>query len=580
MLQKTLSQWALGCFGSLLCLALLLPNHYQPWLSFHQEWLTVIAFSPLMAWALWRQCREAQPRLPWLVVAALFGVLWAALQWFAGRLSFYSDALLAAAYWLLLAASVLAGRQVAKRNNAWFDGAGALPFWLAWVFAGILSLAVALHQWLDLSYFGLFVIDLPPGSRPFANLAQPNHLATLFLLSLTGALYLYEARKTSAPTACALIVCICFGLAMTQSRSVLLGLLLLGIVFYATRQRYRLRTPAWGFAALIFVYLSLSLAWPWINQALLLGNDVQSVFDRTTPGIRLIFWRSALDAIVLKPWMGWGFGQINWAQQATALAYPATHTFFSSAHNIALDLILWMGIPGAALIFVLLGLHVHDGWKSAAPDHAAWAAWAGLASLCGHALVEFPLFYAYFLVPAGFLLGWLSSGGACGVSLANWKLPQRIGVALLALLALVFFPKLTAEYFSWEDDFRNLRFEVLKYSNVQPAFQPDVVLLDQIAAMHRVDRQQPSSDMAVDALALFQKNADRHPSSYALLRNAYASALNGRPEAAQRSLQLLCSLHSKALCAEARRQWNDKASNEQPLLRLVAFPPAPALDAQ
>ena len=37
--------------GLVLCLAYLLPNHYSPWLSFHQELVAAIAFAPLLAWA-------------------------------------------------------------------------------------------------------------------------------------------------------------------------------------------------------------------------------------------------------------------------------------------------------------------------------------------------------------------------------------------------------------------------------------------------------------------------------------------------------------------------------------------------
>ncbi|WP_265257922.1 PglL family O-oligosaccharyltransferase [Verminephrobacter aporrectodeae] len=572
MVQQKLTKWALYWFGYLQCIALLLPNHYLPWIGFHQEWLSVIAITPLLAWSLWVQYTDPPPRMPWLVPAALLGALLAVLQWFAGRLAFHGDAIMAAAYWLLFAACVLAGRQVAAHDKLLFGGAGAVPFWLAWVFAGILSLAMALHQWLDLSYFSLFIIDFPAGGRPFANMAQPNHLATLFLLSLTGALYLYEVQRINSLTACALVLCFCQGLAMTQSRSVFLGLAFAGIAFYTIRFRHRLRTPAWGFGVLILAYLAFSMAWPWMNEALLLSNAAQSSLDRMEPGIRVILWASALDAIALKPWMGWGFGQIGMAQQATALAYPATHTFFSSAHNIFLDLVLWMGIPGSLVFFVFFGMHLRDCRISAINPKASWAAWTGLACISGHAMVEFPLFYAYFLVPAGFLLGSLSAGATHGVSIRIGKSFHRIGILLLSLSGLLFLPKLTMEYFSWESDWRNVGFELSRFSVSEPAYEPRLTLLDQIATMHKVGRQKPTSNMSDDELEMFKRNADRYPSSIALLRYAYAAALNGKAEVAQHSLKLLCSMHTKAMCDHAHQQWKQDSASKWPILQSVAFP--------
>ncbi|QNP58610.1 PglL family O-oligosaccharyltransferase [Paenacidovorax monticola] len=561
-------QWASYWFAGVLGIALLLPNHYQPWLSFHQEWLTVLALAPLLGWTLWQHSSRVQSKLPWLVVGALFCTVVASIQYALGRLYFYSDALMASAYWLLFAGAILAGQHVGQN----YAEKGLQSFWLAWIAAGILSWAMALHQWLDLQYFGLFIVELPPNGRPFANLAQPNHLATLLLFSLAGAIYLYEIRTISSWTLGGLVAILCQGLVMTQSRSALLGLTLGTVVFGLMPRHCRPRLPLWGFGAIVLVYLAWALSWPIINTTLLLTDNVHSALGRTSPGIRTIYWLSALEAIIQKPWLGWGFGQIGMAQQATALHYPATHTFFSSAHNILLDIMLWMGVPCSLILLSLLYLHLRDGWNAMLTPSVSGTAWIALAFMTGHALVELPLFYTYFLIPTGFLLGVIFKDAHSGSTMYWARKYCKATTTFLILLFIAVFCKITAEYFTWEENWRTVRFHLQKYSNSEVPTNPKLILLDQIATMQEVALSQPSREMDTLALEKFRQNAARYPSSLAQLRYAYAAGLNHQPEAAAHTLKLLCSLQTQAICNSARKEWMEAAHSKWPELQSIAFP--------
>jgi O-antigen ligase len=571
--SKLLSS-AMGWFCCLLCLAVLVPNHYQPWLGFHQEWLAVIALLPVAVWALCQQYCSPPSAISWMTVAALLGSTIALFQLATGRIYFLSDSLMAMLYWLLLAVSALVGqRLIAHENTLRSPEARLQPFWWAWVAAGLVSWAMALHQWLDSPYFGLFIIDMPPGGRPFANLAQPNHLATVLLLSITGTLFLRETRQLGRITTGALLVVFCFALAMTQSRHVILGLGLWCLVFHGMRSRHGLTLPKWTHVAVVTLYVVCTLAWPKINDLLLLMDNAQSALQRSEAGVRPIYWASALEAISMRPWVGWGFGQIGLAQQATALNYPATYTFFSSAHNFALDLMLWMGVPATLLFCFFLYKHVADSIKLP-PTKAQWASWSGLACILGHALVELPLVYSYFLIPAGFMLGSIVRIDS-GLAVArSWKNIRRFLIVLGGIISIVLLFKLTTEYWYWEEDWRNARFQMLRYEGATQEAEPEWIVLDQIAAMHHAARHKPERNMLESELEAYKKNAERFPSSLALLRYAYAAGLNGRPEAATHSLQILCSLHKPAVCNAARKEWAAASKNEWPELDLINFPDA------
>ncbi|MBE2244614.1 MAG: hypothetical protein IAE86_17805, partial [Burkholderiaceae bacterium] len=78
-----------------LCLGLLLPGHYPPWVSFQQQWLAALGVALVGASAL-RAARGAGG-ITWPAAArvtlAVSAVPW--LQWAAGQIVFASDALLA-----------------------------------------------------------------------------------------------------------------------------------------------------------------------------------------------------------------------------------------------------------------------------------------------------------------------------------------------------------------------------------------------------------------------------------------------------------------------------------------------------
>src|SRR5690606_30949599 len=100
--------------------------------------------------------------------------------------------------------------------------------------------------------------DLRPGGRPYANLAQPNNLATLLLFGLLASVYLRECavlgRFPSALCSCLLL----FGIALTQSRTAVLGLLVLaGWLLFARRCGWSTRSRE------LFIGLAVFFAMLW-----------------------------------------------------------------------------------------------------------------------------------------------------------------------------------------------------------------------------------------------------------------------------------------------------------------------------
>ena len=153
-----------------------------------------------------------------------------------------------------------------------------------------------------------------------------------------------------------------------------------------------------GFAAVV-------VCWSAINHEFGLANPA-TLAERSNTGLRVRLWQAMFEAIGRSPWVGWGWNQVSLGHLAVAFEHDAGQRVFLNAHSIVLDLPMWMGIPLAAVVLVLAAAWLvrqlrvcHDGVR--------WSLLLAVAAIGLHALTEYPLDYAYFLLTLGLLVGTL-----------------------------------------------------------------------------------------------------------------------------------------------------------------------------
>lgn len=554
-----------------LVLTFLLPNHYEPWTSFHSEFGAALAFTPIMLWAAWRR-----GPLPALAVAALVWAVVPMLQMLLGQIFFAGDGWMAALYLSGAGMVVVAGARW-QRNEPATAGAldGLAPIWVALLAAALLSVGIALHQWLGLIQLGIFGAELPPGERAFANLGQPNQFATLLLMGLAALLALFEAGRVHARIALVGAAFLVIGMVLTGSRSVLLALAWLWPSYWLMKGRCRMRTQSVAVVGVSLFYALAMALWPSLNEILLLPSGRSTVLDRLdSPGVRTVYWQSMLDALSRAPWAGYGWSQIGLAQTATALDYPATHTSFDSAHNLILDLLLWNGLPlGVAAVG---GLVVWFVWQvRQCRDSQSWSALIAIGFVFSHAMVEYPLNYAFFLLPVGFLMGALS---AAHPSTADKKcdrlaLPlQRASFALVGVFALAMVVKIGWEYPVWEQDWRNVRYQEARIGDPIFVDLPHPILLTQLRELMRLSRTDVKPGMTDAELEWIRQVSGRFGFPSLMYRYALALGLNHRPAEAVLALRRLCTMHSRAKCVAAEANWLEMGHDKFPELTHIAFP--------
>lgn len=543
--------------------AWLTPTHELPWTSFHAELAMALAALLGGAWVLWRARRLNSSVLPALTWMTLLVALIPLAQLGAGIIVFRGDVTLACLYLLGFALAQIVGYRAAE---AW--GLEHTLEAFAWVVVtgALASVWLALYQWQQLEYLGLYASDMSIGARPFANLNQPNQLATLLVLGLIATACLFDAGRFRPWVAFLMVALLGFGLAMTQSRAGLLEVPVVGALLLAGRGRLnrRLRRPQVVIA--LAVVLAMPLVWEAVRDVTShpAGRELAVMFQA---GARVAHWSAMLDAITREPWLGYGWNQGAAAQLAVALDHPAAPAVFYYGHNLVLDLLVWNGAPLGLAIAIGLGLWFSKALRRAG-DSATLLALAGVVAVFVHALVEFPLYYAFFLLPVGLLMGGISAVAMprAALNAPAWLAPALMVIACVALTVL------TSDYLGLEEDVRSLRFEQARIGIDRPPHELSrPVLLTQMSAFTRFARTPERRGMSDAELKAMAAVVQRFPSGANAVRYAAALALNDKAGQASDALRSVCKMSRAPECEAMKALWR-AIGGRQPVIGRVPWP--------
>lgn len=536
----------------------LLPNHYRPWVSFHSEAVAGAALTLLITGLL--LARPGDLRWPtvaqWVVVAAM--VPW--LQWATGICLFAGDALLVS-YFLVGWSMAIAFGYYLSRDDV---KSGRLALMHSLWIAALLSAMVGLLQWLKLEYLvGLFISYTDFGDRPMGNLAQPNQLATLLLIGIVALSYVYEHNAIGRVGLSLGVGFMTAVLVMTQSRSGILGALVIASFFFAKRSRLATRLSATQVVLWIALFVAATLTFPSLDRALMLGAERPAMSVTTE---RILIWRQVMEGIANAPWVGYGWNQTPSAHMVGALVHPGDFTF-SYAHNVLLDIVAWNGVPLGGLMIALGTYWFLSRLRRLAGLDAVYAM-ACLLPFTVHSLVEFPFAYTYFLFSAGIMMGLVEAS----------MLPARAGLTSRRLAGFVLSvwavlgAYMVYEYLLIEEDFRVVRFENMRVGKTDTTYQvPDVWMLSHMATMLKVARQPAVPSMTPKQMDDLRRVSARFPWGALNLRYAVAQGLNGDPVGARKTMQMIRNMYGPGFYSAATEVWSERAKT-YPQLQAVALP--------
>ena len=328
---------------------------------------------------------------------------------------------------------------------------------LAWLCAGILSSAISLLQ-----YFG-FADQFTPwisGAKlgeAYANLRQRNQFASLTNMALVAILALLAGTRLASGRlfawfAIAAVALLATGNAASSSRTGLLQLLLVGVLF-GTWGHWRNRQVRNVLLLAVLVYALAIVALPWLAGADL---SVQGMLARLRAGdsvcaSRITLWSNVLHLIAQKPWLGWGWGELDYAHYVTLYDGARFCDILDNAHNLPLHLAVELGVPVALLVCGALVWWVcsQRPWNERHP--ARQLAWAVLALIGLHSLLEYPLWYGPFQMAVGLCLYLLWRNPCESVTVVKTsKYASNSALAPVARSLLAIIVIATSGYAAWD----------------------------------------------------------------------------------------------------------------------------------
>lgn len=536
----------------LLLMAVLMPVHVLPWVSWANEWPLFLC----VGWAamvLSTRRNDSPIPVPQAVLAGLAVLVCG--QAVCGVIPFAGDAVVLVLYLWGLAVAIQLGYSARHLQKLVHVLA------LAVCTLAVISVLIAIVQALGLGGSYEWINPMSQHRRPGANLGQPNHLGTWIVWGLASLGYLWQSTQNQeAPRrwqwpATLVFALLLFGVALTESRTGLLTASLVNggwLVAHWSRQsawqRVRALTPLivlWSMAW--YIPRFLNLYWQEDGGSMGAGLNLQA-------GTRLEIWPQLLQAVWMQPWRGWGLRNVSEAHNAVLDQFGQSEPF-TYAHNIVLDLAIGMGIPLTVCLLVLVGVWLYRR-VLAARSAQHWYCLAMLLALAVHSMLEYPFSYAYFLFPAGLLIGILERE----LSLtSHWRLPRLIRL-LVSAVAVIGMVAVAVEYLQVEEDFRVARFEALRVGSTPDDYvRPKVHLLTQLDAMLIATRTVPQPNMSKAEIDLLRKAAMRFPWTAIQGRYALSLALNGNIPEAQRQLKVIRTLYGDKMVQSFRVQWQEKA---------------------
>lgn len=378
----------------------LIPIHYNPWLTFLSE---VLVFSSCVF--LFLASFKEKIILPKILIPVFLLSFLPLFQFFLGQVYFFSHAIINTTYLLTLFLIIVVVFNIVNKNEykkSYFF------IQLNWMFVvvGSISAYFTIYQWLNLDSYITFITPLV-GSRPFANFAQPNNLATFQIIAFLGLIYLNLKRKVNFYLFFILTITFIFSIALTQSRTAVVALISLSLVFIIFRKIAHTKVLVYySFSVITYFILSIYLVNISGFIAKIFGLNIVNISSSVERGVsssgRIDFWIQMFYAILERPWFGYGWNQTALAQYQNMEKYPIS-VWIASSHNLLVDIIVWCGIP-IGVSFILYSSYLIFSSILKIKKVEELFAFCMIVTLLVHSMLEYPLHYAYFLMPFGIFI--------------------------------------------------------------------------------------------------------------------------------------------------------------------------------
>ena len=520
-------------FGLLLFTAYLLPFHVHPFRSYYNDALLVVGILVLAFYiSIVRQWRLVSLGA---VPLAVVGVILLQAMWIQHQDLF--DLLFPCIYLALATIAIVVGASLSDNNEKRIQLASTIA--AAFFIAGVFSVLAQFFQVLEfnVSPFVMYIGNIGSIGRPYANIAQPNQLALILCFALAATYLLYQQNFLGRFSSLVAILFLLVGTVLTQSRIGWIIIPSFSVFLWRDSKESRV-IPRQFLLIFPVIYFAMVFMLPYVVA--LFGQSGGSLVEHIGGrSERSVLWKQAWYMAADHPWLGVGW--FNFGQEQVRIAADFTSsTYAEHAHNIVLNLAAEIGWP-ITLCFSF-GF-VWWFWETCIrPAATKQANFAGLCLIAAfvHSMVEFPLWYAYVLLPVSVLMGMLQQQRwPVGVTSIAPRFVLTVLIAAVFVLGLM-----TWDYQRVVAGFNVLRYQKELSSEGKKALaKPSYTFYPEFFEYFKLMQIEPREGMSANDIAYVEKWTPRFGFVHIINKLAEIDVLNGEPQKAARLMQTLQRLH-------------------------------------
>ena len=537
-----LAHFSLALVGLMWFLPFLYYRHNYPLSTFYQEWgaglLGLGACSFMLTQRYWQA-----PEVPRIVLLPIGLLLLLTIQFFLGRVTHFDQIMLLSLYFLFAALMIMLGRALRFELGLPAMVIVLAMFLLLGAELNTLSGILQYYRWS--TFLNPFIFT-KNSSVVCGNIAQPNHYANYLALGLISLGLLYLRLSMRIWLVALFAAPMLFVMVLSASKSSLLYLLFAAGLAFLWQRRDKALRPVMYYSLALLVGFSLMhfvVKIPWLAGATANVTPVERLFNTASGVIRLHLWREAVHILGHFPLLGAGFGQFanQHLHLAMEMRYPNTSGLYTNAHNLVMQLAAETGLPGVAILLGTLGLCF---WRSILRgaqytlDH--WWGYAILSVLGIHSLLEYPLWYSFFLGMAAVTLGMLDTT-FYSLNLRNLG---RASLAIILVLGVVYLLQVFNGYQRLEKALMLHVVAAKEHSEIPHARVLEELmavykspLLSSYAELFIANTMEISADHLEQKLGLNERAMQFIPIAPVVYHQAFLLALSDKPEMAKTQIE-------------------------------------------
>lgn len=415
---------------------------------------------------------------------------------------------------------------------------------------------------------------------PAGNVAQLNHANALAWLGIASLVYLLATKRCSVLIGLVGLGILLLSSAFTSSRMAWLMALALAAIFIAARGSlsWSRRFAIFAGGGLILGLLAATLA-----KSLITGPNCVTALDRVVGSgtsfdywVRIELMRQALMVWWSQPILGVGVGKFMATTFALEKGRDVVQPLDYFPHNALLEILASFGAIGAGLVVICAIVWLHRAWRHRNDSPQQWPVLGGLAVMSIHAMLEMPLWYLYFLIPFGLMLG--VAVGPVGSAKWGIALPWRwlfVGAAFLGLpgLGYALVDHARAERIIWLGQVA--KNQPLISGGAVATMQRDVPRLTVFAIAGERELLRFAEITRANAPMLAAANRrlmQNIPDPVAISRQVMLEAIAGRPDEARdlfRRLMMFFPSHYELLEPEIRKRAEERPDETGGLIKIL-----------